>query len=276
MSIRIRAAGVAGVLSAGLPGGATTMSSPGLAKLPAVDATNHALLTLYNETGDYETVRVTAHGANATTATIAPVSGTRPAAGWPVATKWRHGPAADDFPITVPNAAARLALPAYEGQLVTDLDTGHLYQREGNAWAMVRHGTDLEVIGATAHVGLSVAVLGPGVDVPSNPGGRRIDYVKRNGWINGHCLLIADGAVGSGNLVFRIPEAPAANGINMLIGQWWFHNTSGGMAMGFLRHPGGYSNTDTQAFAMGSGSHYSAAVAVADRFSWSFSYRAAS
>jgi hypothetical protein len=102
---RLRANFVAGALDAGLATTATSMSSPGLADLPAVDATNHVALSITTRDSDgrvtaKEIVYVTAHTAAATTATIARgKEGTSdPGTTWAAGTKWVHAPTARDFP----------------------------------------------------------------------------------------------------------------------------------------------------------------------------------
>lgn len=100
--IRVRADGVAGALSAALGAGATSMSSAGLADLPVIDATQHALITLLVRDSDgrvtkRETVKVTAHTAAATTATIVRAQEGTSDQAWSSGDKWVHAPVASDF-----------------------------------------------------------------------------------------------------------------------------------------------------------------------------------
>jgi len=154
--LRVRQQGLAGVLSAILAQSVTTMQSARLANLGVIDTTNHAVFTLYDENLNYEVVRVTAHTAAATSATIVSVAGTRPAAGWPTGTKWKHGPVLDDFLLAVANAAARNALTPYTGQYVYQLDTKVLWAWDGTAWTPRRTPCARIVVG-NAGLGSQVA-----------------------------------------------------------------------------------------------------------------------
>jgi hypothetical protein len=90
--IRARGNLVAGTLSVALLSTDTTMSSAGLANLPAITASNHAVLICENEI-----MWVTAHTAAATTATILRGQEGTTAAAHALNTAWVHGPVASDF-----------------------------------------------------------------------------------------------------------------------------------------------------------------------------------
>lgn len=99
---RIRANGVAGALTAPLAVGDTTMSSGGLADLPAVTAPDVAAVTLFVTDGDgrvtkQEIVSVTAHAAAATTATITRAQEGTTAKTWAVGDHWTHDATVADF-----------------------------------------------------------------------------------------------------------------------------------------------------------------------------------
>lgn len=89
--LRVRGNLVSGTLSSSLTNVATSMSAAGLANLPVVDATNHAVIVIENEI-----VYVTAHTAGATTATIARQKDNTTAAAHNSGVAWQHGPVASD------------------------------------------------------------------------------------------------------------------------------------------------------------------------------------
>lgn len=102
----IRADGVAGKLSADLASGGTTMTSAGLADLPAVASPDIAKITLFatdnnGRVTSKEIVYVTAHTASATTATITRAQeGTTSPASWSgttTPTSWVHAPTGRDW-----------------------------------------------------------------------------------------------------------------------------------------------------------------------------------
>jgi hypothetical protein len=90
--IRVRGNLTSGTLSVALTNVATTMSSAGLANLPAVTATGHAVITIENEI-----IYVTAHTAAATTATILRGQEGTTGAAHSLNTAWVHGPVASDY-----------------------------------------------------------------------------------------------------------------------------------------------------------------------------------
>lgn len=92
----------AGALDAALAAGATSMSSPALADLQVIDATNHAAIALFTEDANgritkKEIVYVTAHTAGATTATIARGKEGTSDQAWSSGDKWEHTSTAKDF-----------------------------------------------------------------------------------------------------------------------------------------------------------------------------------
>lgn len=79
--------------------GATSLSSAGLASLATVDSTSHTLITLdpLGSAGAPEIVKVTAHTAAATTATIARAQDGTTARQHATGVAWSHGPVASDY-----------------------------------------------------------------------------------------------------------------------------------------------------------------------------------
>lgn len=90
--VRIRGNLVSGTLSVALASGDTTMSAAGLANLPAVTSTGHAVIVIENEI-----IYVTAHTASATTATIARGKEGTAAAAHSSGVAWVHGAVVSDF-----------------------------------------------------------------------------------------------------------------------------------------------------------------------------------
>jgi hypothetical protein len=97
--LRIYANFTGGRIDVDLASGGTTISSPGFASLPVVDATNHMLIVLDPDgrTGAPQVVRCTAHTAAATTITVetAAVDGTT-ARAHKAGAIWTHGTVASD------------------------------------------------------------------------------------------------------------------------------------------------------------------------------------
>ncbi len=99
---RIRADYVLGKIDVALDTVATTLSSPRLARLPVIDSTSHAAVTLTDPaTGNYEICHVTAHASGATTATIARAREGSTAQSWPIDTAWANAPTVVDFAVPV-------------------------------------------------------------------------------------------------------------------------------------------------------------------------------
>jgi hypothetical protein len=90
--IRSRTNLVSGTLSVALAAGDVTMSAAGLANLPVIGATNHAVIVIENEI-----IYVTAHTAAATTATILRAQEGTSAASHALNTAWVHGSVVSDF-----------------------------------------------------------------------------------------------------------------------------------------------------------------------------------
>lgn len=125
---RVRAGGVAGALSSGLAIAGTSMSSAGLADLPAVDTTNHAALTLFTTDSNgrvtkREIVYVTAHTAAATTATIVKAQEGTTDQAWSTGDKWVHAPTARDYP-KIKYAARTAGSVTLNATAYTAVDTG--------------------------------------------------------------------------------------------------------------------------------------------------------
>lgn len=96
---RIAAAAVSGTLSSALASGDTTMAAAALANLPAISGGDYAAITIgYDRPGGAipETVWVTAHGANATSATIVRAREGTTARAWDSGAAWVHGPTPED------------------------------------------------------------------------------------------------------------------------------------------------------------------------------------
>lgn len=142
---RKRADGVGGALSAALGVGGVTMTSDGLADLPAVDSTAHAAVTLYAEdpvgrVTAREVVYVTAHTAGATSATVARAREGTAEIAWSSGATWVHGPTKRD------TAAGRLVAQSKNGNTVLASST---------AWANFDTALDLAM---TAEAGDVVEV----------------------------------------------------------------------------------------------------------------------
>lgn len=102
---RVRANFVAGALDAALTSSATSMSSPALADLPAIGATEHAVISLYTADSNgritaKEIVYVTAHTTAATTAAIERGKEGTTGVAWASGDKWEHGATTADFAAT--------------------------------------------------------------------------------------------------------------------------------------------------------------------------------
>lgn len=100
--IRVRGNFAAGALDAALTNVATSMSSPALADLPAIGATEHAAISLFiadsnGRITSKEIVYVTAHTASATTATILRGQEGTTGVAWAIGDKWEHSATALDF-----------------------------------------------------------------------------------------------------------------------------------------------------------------------------------
>jgi hypothetical protein len=90
--IRVRGNLTSGTLNGALTNVATSMSAAGLANLPVVGATQHAVIVIENEI-----VYVTAHTGGATTATILRGQEGTTAAAHNNGVAWVHGPVVSDF-----------------------------------------------------------------------------------------------------------------------------------------------------------------------------------
>lgn len=90
--IRVRGNTTSGTLNGALTNVATSMSAAGLANLPVVTSTGHAVIVIENEI-----VYVTAHTAAATTATILRGQEGTTAAAHNNGVAWYHGPVVSDF-----------------------------------------------------------------------------------------------------------------------------------------------------------------------------------
>lgn len=138
-SPRVRSDYVFGTIDAALTATDTTLSSPELARLPAVASPNIAAITLHDSaTGIYEIVHVTAHAASATMATIRRAAEGSGARSWPTGASWSHG-------LTV-NDLARKAEVSHAHSVslddLTDVDTttkapssGQGLRYNGTGWA---------------------------------------------------------------------------------------------------------------------------------------------
>jgi hypothetical protein len=101
------------------------MSAAGLADLPVIDATNHALIGLFVRDSDgrvtkLEIVKVTAHTASSTSATIVRAQQGTTDQSWSIGDKWGHGLTAEAM--TTPKA--NTSLGAYSGLLMGDWADG--------------------------------------------------------------------------------------------------------------------------------------------------------
>lgn len=187
----------------------TTLTSTTLTALPAVDATQHAVIVLdpIGAGNGPEIVYVTAHTAASTGATI--VRGREGTAGVQHSSTmtWVHGPVASDW-ITMCTSATRpsgTGLP-YQGQRIYETDTDKEYAYSGSAWVEVGR------LGAwTAHTPTLAAdggspLLGNGVvSAAYRSDGKTCHY-------RGSLVLGTTTAFGTGNLYWSLPINAAAFG----------------------------------------------------------------
>lgn len=135
--IRVRPNFVAGALSADMASGATSMSSAGLADLPAIGSTEHTAIEFFTRdaTGRVtkkEIVWVTAHTAAATTATIVRGKEGTTAQNWVTNDRWAVSPIVSDA-IVVCTSGTRPSQP-YTGQVIYETDTDRPMVWDGAAW----------------------------------------------------------------------------------------------------------------------------------------------
>lgn len=133
---RIRGNNVFGLV-ADLPlsSASVTMNSAGLANLPVIGATQHAIITLdpLRVNGAPEIVVATSHTSLATVVTIIRGAyGTVPRA-HPQGTLWTHTPVNEDY-ISVLTSATR-PLDPYKGEFIFESDTNKLVGYGGVDWA---------------------------------------------------------------------------------------------------------------------------------------------
>ncbi len=138
--IRVRPNFVAGGLSADMASGATSMSSAGLADLPAITSVDHAALTLWRtdlagRVTQKEIVWVTAHTGGASTATVVRGREGTTAQNWLIGDRWSLSQISSDAPV-ICTAATRPTNP-YNGMLIWETDTGRLLMYKGTAWKLV-------------------------------------------------------------------------------------------------------------------------------------------
>lgn len=110
--IRVRGNLTSGTLNGALTNVATSMSSPGLANLPVIGTTQHAVIVIENEL-----VYVTAHTLGATTATILRGQEGTTAAAHNNGVAWVHGPVVSDFDSVLGYAQA----VATQGSITTEV-----------------------------------------------------------------------------------------------------------------------------------------------------------
>ena len=111
---RLRFDGVAGALSTALGFGSTVMDSEGLSTLGVVSGGDVAAVTLYKVNGfgrvtAIETLAVTAHAEDATTATVLRAQEGTTERAWPVNSHWVHGPTDLDWSTVVASIESEAA-----------------------------------------------------------------------------------------------------------------------------------------------------------------------
>lgn len=134
--IRLRSNNIAGTITDNpLTAGATTINSAGFVDLPVVDATNHLILILdpLEVGGTAEIVRVTAHTAAATSATVVRGQEGSSARSHVFNTTWFHGPVASDTALSDVTSGTRPSVP-YTGELIYETDTGLYKSFDGSSW----------------------------------------------------------------------------------------------------------------------------------------------
>lgn len=138
--LRVRSDFVAGGLSAGMLTSDTAMSSAGLADLPAIGGTQHAVLTLFRvdvlgRVTLKETVYVTAHTASATTATVTRGREGTTAQTWLSGDRWSLSDVVSDL-LVVCTSGTRPSTP-YTGMHIYETDTGAALYYSGTAWRYI-------------------------------------------------------------------------------------------------------------------------------------------
>lgn len=171
MARRIRGDYVSGTVDVTLGAADTTLSSAGLADLPAVASPDVAALVLFNGS-DYEIVHVTAHTAAATSATIARAQEGSTASTWTAGATWHNGPTELDLTARGINAQTGTAYTLTiddAGQFVTMTNAAaSTLTVPPNSSVAFPVGTVVE--GAQLGAGQVTITPGSGVTVNGTPG----------------------------------------------------------------------------------------------------------
>lgn len=125
--LRTRSNMVSGALTAQLDIAGTVMTSPGLATLPVIDATNSAAITLFvvDSSGRilaYEVVKVTAHAAGASTATVVRAQEGTAAQTWLEGSRWTHSWTAVDAANVARGMINYVQVEANQASITTAVD----------------------------------------------------------------------------------------------------------------------------------------------------------
>jgi microcystin-dependent protein len=148
---------ISGTLTVEITDVDTTITSPALAYLPEVVAPDVALVTLdpFGQRGRPEIVKVTAHAASATTATVVRAQEGTAARAHVVGTLWTHGAVASEWTALESSVADVIAVPG--STVFTDVAvsiTPTSGNTEGSSDALARadhtHNVDTDVPGASA------------------------------------------------------------------------------------------------------------------------------
>ncbi len=128
---RIAAAAVSGTLSSSVSSSDTILESDALANLPAISGGDYAAITIgYDRAGGVapETVWVTAHAANATSATIVRAREGTTARAWSSGAVWVHGPTPEDRRVFNDGTFTSSASPVLVVDALPSGADGHAFQ----------------------------------------------------------------------------------------------------------------------------------------------------
>jgi len=212
---RVRANNVQGTVSDNpLSSGATTLNSAGLANLPAIGATEHAILVLdpLRVAGAPEIVFVSAHTGAATSATVTRGYYGTSARSHNSGTLWVHAATLDDL-IKICTSGTRPSTP-YRGQLIFETDTNSFVGRDtSDAWqTAVPLGAWLSYT-PTLTGGTSNPTLGTGNEATGT-------YTRRGRTIEGKAFIkfgTSGTAAGSGEYRISLPVTARTGTEDVLI-----------------------------------------------------------
>lgn len=214
---RVRADYVFGKIDAAIDTAATTLSSPALSRLPVIDTTSHAALTIGDPTtGNYEIVHAISHAASATTATVQRAREGSTARAWAIDSKWSHAPTVADFALN----KDRRWLPGSAEAIIDEFSDSSLH----SDWVRVDPGAATRQKWTEGADCLSVAQLGGdaaaeihGLVRPASALAVGDAFVTRltvyGPWAENYVmggLVLSDGTATTSNIVFALVFADAS------------------------------------------------------------------